>query len=177
MEARLAFSCEQCIRVAPNYHQNKAKMNRSKIELISSIFVISIGCCRNDRRAPLVQTRSARSSDAEIVGAHTCYEKAKCFQIRHVLITRFENGFDGSNRNRIWWKHSPIVAGWSIDIFHLRITFLRTFSVAHDPNLSLGRDCSAHRAWSFHKVSKFCDGFYTTEGNRSESNLLLDMRT
>ena len=101
VEARLALSREQCIREAPNYHQIKGKVNRSKIGPISSIFVISIGWCRNDRRAPLVQKRSARSSGAETIGAHTCYEKVKYFQIRHVLITRFENGFDGSIRNRI----------------------------------------------------------------------------
>ena len=177
MEARLAFSCEQCIRVAPNYHQIKRKVNRSKIEPISSIFVISIGWCRNDRRAPLVQTRSARSSDAETVGAHTCYKKVKYFQIRHVLIICLKNGFDSSNRNRIWWKHSPIIACWSIDIFHLRRTFSRTFSIFDDPILSQSRDCSAHRAWSFHKVSKFCDEFYSSEVNLSDSNLLLDMRT
>ena len=177
MEARLAFSCEQCIQVAPNNHQIKRKVNRSKIEPISSIFVISIGWCRNDRRAPLVQTRSARSSGAEMIGAHIWHIKTKCFQIRHVLITCFENGFDGSNRNRIWWKHFPIIVGWSIDIFHLRRTFSRTFSMARVLNLSLGRDCSAHRAWPFHKVSKFCDEFYSSEGNLSDSNLLLDMST
>ena len=177
MEARLAFSCEQCIRVAPNYYQIKRKVNRSKIEHISSIFVISIGWCRNDRRAPLVQTRSARSSGAETIGAHTCYEKAKYFQIRHVLITRFENSFDSSNRNRIWWKHSPIIVSWSIDIFHLRRTFSRTFSIIDDQIRSLYWGCSWHRAWSFHKVSKFCDGFYSSEGNLSDSNLLLDMST
>ena len=71
VEARLAFSCEQCFREARNYHQIKVKVNRSKIDPIISIFVISIGWCRNDWRAPLVQTRSARSSGAEIVGAHT----------------------------------------------------------------------------------------------------------
>ena len=65
MEARLAFSCEQCIRVAPNYHQIKGKVNRSKIEHISSIFVFSIGWCKNDRRAPLVQQRLARTNDTE----------------------------------------------------------------------------------------------------------------
>ena len=101
VEARLAFSCEQCIQVAPNNHQIKRKVNRSKIEHISSIFVISIGWCRNDRRAPLVQKQSARSSGAETTGTHTCYKKTTYFQIRHVLITRFENGFDSSNRNRI----------------------------------------------------------------------------
>ena len=177
MEARLAFSCEQCIRVAPNYHQTKIKVNRSKIEPIISIFVISIGWCRNDRHAPLVQTRSARSSGAETVGAHTFYKKTKYFQIRHVLITSFENGFDSSNRNRIWWKHSPIIVYWSIDIFHLRRTFSRTFSIAHVPILLLGRWYSWHRAWSFHKVLKFCDGFYSTWENLSDANLLLDMNT
>ena len=177
MEARLAFSCEQCIRVAPNYHQIKRKVNRSKIEPISSIFVISIGWCRNDRRAPLMWTRSVRSSSAETIGAHTCYKKTKYFQIRHVLITRFENSFDSSNRNRIWWKHFPIIVGWSIDIFHLQRTFSRTFFMACDPILLHCWWCSWHRAWSFHNVSKFCDGFYSTEGNLSESNLDLDMRT
>ena len=101
MEDRLAFSCEQCIREAPNYHQIKGKVNPSKIDPISSIFVIFIGWYRNDRCVPLVQTRSARSSGAETVGAHTYYKKVKYSQIRHVLITCFENGFDGSNQNRI----------------------------------------------------------------------------
>ena len=100
VEARLAFSREQCIREAPNYHQIKGKVNRSKIGPISSIFVIFIGWCRNDRHVPMVQ-KPARSSGSETIGVHTCYEKVKYFEIRHVLITRFKNGFDGSIQNRI----------------------------------------------------------------------------
>ena len=88
----------QCIREAPNYHQNKGKINRSKIGPTSPIFVISICWYRNDRRAPLVQKQSARSSGSETIDVHTCYEKVKYYQFRHVLIICFKNGFNGSIR-------------------------------------------------------------------------------
>ena len=82
-----------------------------------------------------------------------------------------------SIQNQILWNHSPILACWSIDIFHLSRTFLRTFSVARVPNLLLYQRCSTHRAWSFHKVSKFCERSCSSGSKLSILKLELGMPT